>query len=223
MLNIDKTKITGGAFAIMTLWWSTVAFAESSGKKTEIEVDVSAVDAVVLNIPVGKLKVSGTTGQAIKAEVVVTCSKPGGAGCDNRAFEEIGWSSKLEEDLAQLALTPEGADEYNDFSVIVNVDVPKDKMLTINFDYGDLDLQGTNACLDVNVKAGNVRLGLKEKPLASANLKATFGDVSLTSSTGTIHGKRSKIVGAKLEWSKGEGICHVDAEVLTGNIELTLE
>lgn len=223
MLNI-KDRIVGSILIVIALSWSIMAFGELPGKKAEIEVDVSTVGTVVLDVPAGQLNISGTTGQTIKAEVVVTCSKDNGAECNKRVLEEIVWSIELEGDLARLRLIPEEADQYNDISIVASVGVPQDKMLTVNLDYGDLDLQGTNACLDVNVKAGNVKLGLQEKPLASANLKATFGDVSLTTSTGTVtRGKRSKIVGAKLEWRRDNGICHVDAKVRAGNIELNLE
>lgn len=222
MLHSQKRKILGGTVTVMALWCSTLAFGEPS-KKTAVELDVSTADAVIIHVPAGELNISGTTGQTISAEAVISCSKYKEGECSNGIFEEINWSSKLEGSLAQLDLTPSAGKQYDDISVVVNIGVPEDKTLTVNLDYGDLRLKGTNACLDVNVKAGNVELGLPEESLASANLKATIGDVSLTTQAGRISGRRSKIIGAKLEWDEGKGACHLQATVRAGNVELHLK
>lgn len=223
MLHIQKRKIPGGAVIVMALWCSTMVFAEPARKKTAVELDVSTADAVIIHVPAGELNISGTTGQTMSAEAVISCDKFKDGECKNSIFEEIRWSSKLEGGLAQLDLTPSRATQYDDISIVVNVGIPEDKTLTVNLDYGDLGLQGTNACLDVNVKAGNVELGLQEKSLASASLKATIGDVSLTTQEGRIPGRRLKIIGAKLEWDEGKGACHLHAKVRAGNVEVNLE
>lgn len=222
MLHTYKRKILA-VVPMMALWCSTLALSEPLEKKLDVEIDVSTVDAVIVNVPAGELNISETTGQTIEAEAVVTCNKRNDTECRNRIFEEIKWSANEDGGPARLNLTPPEADQYDDISVIVNVGIPQHKTLTVNLDYGDLRLKGTNACLDVNVKAGNLQLDLKEKSLASANLIATIGDVRLTTPAGTIPGKRSKIVGAKLAWNEGIGACHVQAKVRAGNIELNLK
>ncbi len=224
-MNINKSKIFGNILLVIILLIITlpisVAFGGSTGKHAE--VDVSAADAITLNIPVGQLRISGMTEPTIQAEAMITCNQHDGIKCNDDTLEDIAWSSSIEGGHAQLSLTPAKADQYDDLSIVVNVSVPEGKTLTVNLDYGDLELQGTNACLDVTVKAGNVKLGLREKSLASVDLKATIGDVSLTTATGTIHGKRSKIVGARLEWDEGVGVCQAHAKVSAGNIALTLK
>lgn len=223
MLRISNRKNIGGAVTVIALWCSAAAFGEPPERKTVVELDVSTADVVVVHVPAGQLNISGTTGQTINAEAVISCGKSKNGECNNRSFGKIQWSSKLKENHAQLDLTPSGANQYDDISIVVNVGIPRDKTLTVNLDYGDLRLNGTSACLDANVKAGNLQLSLEEQFLASANLKAAIGDVKLTTTAGTLPGRRSKIVGAKLEWDEGKGTCHLHAKVRAGNIDVNLE
>jgi len=221
MINmLSHNTLIGSAFALLTVFSSGFAFAKDAERTINLQEDVASAELVKISIPAGEVRITGTTGNSVTAEITAQCqSKKDKEDC-TKLLNELGWSKKTGATL-ELGVAPSGITKYDDINIKVKIGVPKDKKLEVSLHAGDLHIEGTSACLAADVNAGEISINLKESQLASAELKAKVGDVKLVTSKGATEGERSLLVGASLEW-KGAGACHTKANVLAGEARLTL-
>ncbi len=208
------------ALLLITATATTIA---SDQNKQTLQLDVSNAQSISLDIPAGKLVVQGVKGSKLQAEVKATCKdkKAEDPAACQALLNALNWSKKVDKN-AEIALIPTKITDYEDITVEVKITVPENKPLNVKLAAGELQINGTSACLTAEVNAGNLVINLKEAQLASALLKSKVGDVSLTTTTGEkISGDRAMLVGADLNW-KGKGSCHLKANLLAGEAQLIL-
>lgn len=212
-LKTHFTAVTLLAFAA-----SGSAFANDNQTSQRFEADVSQAQYISIDIPAGQVLVVGATGNKLLAEVKASCKQ--GRDCQ-AVLSDLGWSNKMGKG-AQLSLVPAKITRYDDIQIDIKISVPNDKPLNIIQAAGDLNIEGTSACVNASLNAGQLSLKLKESKVATAELHAKVGDAKLTDSRGqTGAGERSLLVGADLN-HKGSGSCPVKAEVMAGEVHLTL-
>lgn len=217
-LKTHSTAVTLLAFAIFGS-----AFASANQTSQRFEADVSQAQDITIDIPAGQVLVVGATGNKLLAEVKATCKqdKPIDRTNCQAVLNDLGWSNKMGKG-AQLSLVPAKITRYDDIQIDIKISVPNDKPLNIIQAAGDLSIDGTSACVNASLNAGQLSLKLKESQVAAAELHAKVGDVKLTDTKGqTRSGERSLLVGADLS-HKGSGSCPIKAEVMAGEVHLTL-
>ena len=215
-------KLTLGSMALLLITATATTIASDQNKQT-LQLDVSNVQSISLDIPAGKLVVQGVKGSKLQAEVKATCKdkKAEDPAACQALLNALNWSKKVDKN-AEIALMPTKITDYEDITIEVKITVPENKSLNVKLAAGELQINGTSACLTAEVNAGNLVINLKEAQLASALLKSKVGDVSLTTTTGEkISGDRAMLVGADLNW-KGKGSCHLKANLLAGEAQLIL-
>ena len=215
-------KLTLGSMALLLITATATTIASDQNKQT-LQLDVSNAQSISLDIPAGKLVVQGVKGSKLQAEVKATCKdkKAEDPAACQALLNALNWSKKVDKN-AEIALMPTKITDYEDITVEVKITVPENKPLNVKLAAGELQINGTSACLTAEVNAGNLVINLKEAQLASALLKSKVGDVSLTTTTGEkISGDRAMLVGADLNW-KGKGSCHLKANLLAGEAQLIL-
>lgn len=217
-LKTHFTAVTLLAFAI-----SGSAFANANQASQRFEADVSQAQDITIDIPAGQVLVVGATGSKLLAEVKATCKQDKQIDRPNcqAVLNDLGWSNKMGKG-AQLSLVPAKITRYDDIQIDIKISVPNDKPLNIIQAVGELSIEGTSACVNANLNAGQLNLKLKESELGSAELHAKVGDAKLTDVRGqTRSGERSLLVGADLS-HKGKGSCSAKADVMAGEVHLTL-
>lgn len=221
MFNISRNTIACGTLTLVMAFYSAIVFAADDERSITFQDDVSSLDVIKLNIPVGDVSISGTTGNNLTAVVTGSCKKDNREDC-YKVLKELNWSKKTG-GITEFALKPSGITNYNNMNMKVKLSVPNDKKLEIDVSAGELRIDGTSACLTATVNAGEIKINLKESQLASAELDAKVGDVKLISAQNHVtEGDRSLLVGASLEWNKGTGACHTKASILAGEAQLVL-
>ncbi len=219
MFSISRNTIIGSTFSLLAVL-SAAALATEGERNITWQEDVASAELIRLNVPVGDVEITGTTGTSVTAVVKASCEKEKRENC-LQLIKELGWSKKTG-NVTEFGLSPSGIMRYDHVSIGVKLSVPKDKKLEVNLSAGELRIAGTSACLTADVNAGEINIKLKEDQLASAQLSAKVGDVKLVTAKGdTIEGERSLLVGASLEW-KGTGACYTKASVLAGEAHLVL-
>jgi len=121
------------------------------------------------------------------------------------------------------AMTPNGAEKYNELQVEVAVQVPHNSELEVRLDYGELDIRDIAACITTVVNAGNVDIYYSQELASGVELYAKVGDVQLVTPEQTLSGQRANLVGARLQWQQAPGNCDLKASVDAGNIVVSLE
>ncbi len=211
------------SLALLSMSLSGVALANDNQKSQRFEADVSQAQDITIDIPAGQVLVVGSAGSKLLAEVKASCKqdkKVDKANCET-VLKDLGWSSKMGKGAA-LGLLPNKITRYDDIQIEIKISVPNDKPLNVIQAAGDLSIEGTSACVNASLNAGQLNVKLKESQLASAELHAKVGDVKLTDTQGkTRSGERSLLVGADLT-HKASGSCPLKAEVLAGEVHLSL-
>ncbi|MFO1389287.1 hypothetical protein [Cellvibrio sp.] len=211
------------AVTLLAFTISGTALANDNQNSKRFEADVSQAQDITIDIPAGQVLVVGATGNKLLAEVKASCKqdrKIDRANCES-VLNDLGWSNKMGKGAA-LSLIPNKITRYNDIQIDIKISVPNDKPLNIIQAAGELSIEGTSACLNANLNAGQLNLKLKESELGSAELHAKVGDAKLTDVRGqTRSGERSLLVGANLS-HKGNGSCSAKADVMAGEVHLTL-
>jgi len=215
-------KLTLGSSVLLLLTASVTTIASDQNKQN-LQLDVSSAQSISLDIPAGKLVVQGVKGSKLQADVKATCKdkKAEDPAACQALLNALNLSKKAGKNI-EIALVPTKVTDYEDITIEVSVSVPESKALNVKLAAGELQINGTSACLNAEVNAGDLSMNLKEAQLASAQLKAKVGDVNLTTATGEkISGDRSMLVGAELNW-KGKGSCVLKANLLAGEARLIL-
>lgn len=221
MFSISRNKIVYSTLSLLAVFSSAIVLAGEGERSITLQEDVTQAELIKLNVPAGEVEIVGTTGNSLTAVVTAICQKENQENC-YQLLKELRWS-KTTGKTAELALTPSGITRYDHVSLKIKIGVPQDKNLDINLSAGELRIENTSACINASLNAGQLNLKLKESQLASAELHAKVGDVKLTNPNGeTRAGERSMLVGAGLNWSKGTGACRAKAEVMAGEVHLTL-
>lgn len=221
MLSINYQKIICTSLTFASLFGSALAFAAEGERTVTLQEDVAKAELIRIHIPAGDVDITGTTGSNLTAVVTAICQQENRDSC-NQFIKELSWAKKVG-DVTELGLTPAGITKYDHVTIKVKIAAPNDTKLEVNLSAGELRITDTSACVMADVNAGELNLNLKESQLASAELNAKVGDVKLSTAKGTTEGDRSLLVGANLKWDKGTGACHLKANVLAGEVHLTLK
>lgn len=207
------------AFALLCS--TSVAMASESEFSKRIELDVSSAQELNVSIPAGKVKLVGTSGNMLVTEAKVRCKSPSVEKCQS-FLKEMEWSKKIGA-KTNLSLLPTSVTDYDAVNIDIKISVPSNRPLNVELTAGELSIENTSACVNANLKAGQLNLKLSEAQLAAAYLHAQVGDVKVTNVRGdTQKGERSLLVGAKLSFEEGKGSCRANAEVMAGEVHLTL-
>lgn len=222
MFTQNRTTIICYAFGLVSLFSCALANASDGERHITAQDDVTSAKLITLNVPAGDVLITGISGNTLSVDITASCKPIKDKDSCAKLLKELGWSKKVGA-ATEFGLSPSGITHYDDVTIQVKLSVPKDKKLEVNLSAGELRIQGTSACLNAEVNAGEIQITLPEAQLASAELVARVGDVNLTTAkTGRVAGDRSLLVGASLEWDKGTGSCHTKASVLAGEVQVTL-
>lgn len=221
MKTSHRQTIIYTSLTLLSAFSSVAVFATEVERQVTLQEDVARAELIRLNVSAGEVTITGTSGNTVTAEVTATCQEENKAACQ-KLLKELDWAKKTGS-TTELILAPANINRYNHISVKVKLAVPRDKNLEVSLSAGELNIEGTSACVTAEVNAGEINITLPEKQLASASLSTGVGDVNLKTAKGeSMSGERSLLVGAKLDW-KGNGICHAKVSVLTGEANLVLQ
>lgn len=222
MYHLTRKSLAVISLMLMTAVIGGPASAAEGERHLSFELDAAAAELIRLRVPAGEMEVVGITGDKVIAEATAVCEKAAQNACQT-LLNTMEWTQKSGS-ITELSLSPVGVSEYNDVKIKVKIGVPSAKYLEVNLGAGDLRISDTSACLIAELNAGQITISLAQSQLASASLSAMVGDAKLVYTNGeTLSGKRSALVGAKLEWDSGSGPCHTQAKVMAGEVKLTLK
>ncbi len=91
MFSISRNKIVYSALALAMALNSARAFATEGERNITLQEDVSTANLIKLNVPVGEVIVSGSTGNNLTAVATISCQKEKRENC-YQLLKELSWS-----------------------------------------------------------------------------------------------------------------------------------
>lgn len=207
-------------FAAAALLAALPAAADEVVVRT-LERQVSAADAsrIMLDFPVGDLRVEVGSGREVEIHVELECDSPGKTRCAEAAKKvEIAVSSgnKLK---VQLTGWPKSGDRGMEGNF--RVTVPRDLPLNAELGVGNMTISGLEADLNANLGVGDIMVVMPESAVAEVHVDTGVGDANLLAGGRSIDG--SGFVGKELDWTKGSGKAEVEVDCGVGEARIRLE
>lgn len=212
-----KTLVTALAFALGAM--ALAAYAKSPLKTQREAYPAAALRSVFLDVPVADVRIEGTTGTDVQAEMTVTCSKDTDA-CRQRA-EQVVLASTTKG--SELVLEVKGYSKRSSSGVEVELSLKVPSVLALRLDLGvgDVEIEGIEGALALDVGVGDVEASGKLAAVASVELETGVGEARLELPSGGP--EASGFVGKELAWTEGKGPSRWRLEVGVGDLEVRLK
>lgn len=212
-----RTLVT--ALVLMFGALALAAFAGSPVKTQKEAYPAATLRSVTLDVPVAEVRIEGTTGTDVQAEMTVTCSKDTDA-CRERA-EQVVLASTVKG--AELVLEVKGYSKRSSSGVQVelSLQVPSVLALRLDLGVGDVEIEGIDGNLNLDVGVGDVEVRGKLSAVASVEMETGVGDARLELPSGGP--EASGFVGKELAWTEGKGPSRWHLEVGVGDLEVRLK
>jgi hypothetical protein len=190
------------------------------GSPRNIQVAVPPTASVQLSLPPGDSVIEASEDGDLKADMQIRCGSETDA-CARHAAE-VQWKVASSDTRLELSFTPDSAFQFNNSDTTTHVWVPADRPVTVNMSAGELEIRRVSGCLDVDMSAGDISIEVPAASVRTAHLDANVGDASLATPDNSMEGRRRLLVGAEVNWDKGEGACALSVDLGAGDIEAKL-
>ena len=120
-----------------------------------------------------------------------------------------------------VGLSVEGGDlTLESLLVVVRL---RSRELAVNMTAGELHVSGVDACLSVDMGAGDVEIQAPADMVGRVALDAGIGDAHLSVGESSYEAPRSWLIGAELLWEQGTGPCDLVVDLQAGDINVSLD
>jgi hypothetical protein len=217
------------ASLVATLMLATLAAPALAERKVVVgeESKAFAVEGarrLKLDVPVGEIHVQAGGGDRIEARMELRCSS---------------FSRRCRERAAQLHLTPihsgddvslrlrgERGDDDGRRSQQPEIDlrltVPAALALFVDMGVGELDVDGVEGDVTVDLGVGEARLDLPESAVKSVALDVGVGEAHLSPRSHEAHREGFLFLGNEVDWREGTGRSRVTVDVGVGEAHVRL-
>ena len=187
------------------------------GPERTLEIAVDPSDVLDLDIPAGEVSIRGEDIASVSALARIRCPR------DSKRCAEWATDARLVStrngNRVRVAMNKKAK---MNAAVKLTILVPKDSPLRIRMGYGELDAQGMEDDVSVEMKAGEVSIGMPRTAVEEVRLAARFGDASIYDGERALEGRRPTLVGARVDWLEGPGEHSVDVRLRYGDVQVEL-
>ena len=175
---------------------------------------------VHVNFPIGELRVIPTDDSTVEFDIRVRCR-----GRAERDCEELANHLTLDshDSGSTLSLKVENYPKWHNqgFTVIGELRVPRSQAMRIEMGVGQLDIDGLQGDLDVDLGVGEADIRTTRASAANVSVEAGIGDATIRGAGGDL--ESSRFLGARASWSGGSGKADVRLHVGVGDATVRLE
>ena len=184
----------------------------------EREFDADGFQTLQLDIPLGEVRIDGSSDDRIEVEVIVECDWRK-KSCTKRA-EEIDLVSREWGD--RLVLEIEGMNKWRSIgmSLDVRVTAPAGMRLELDMGVGEVEIAHFENDVTVDLGVGELTVKMEESDVHSVDLDTGLGEANLRYKGGEL--EASGLFGNELRWNKGEGHADIRIEIGIGEIDVRL-
>jgi len=176
-----------------------------------------------LDVPVGEVHVQAGGGDRIEAKLELRCSTASGR-CRERAAELHLTPTRSGDDLSLRLRGYDGDDKRgrNHPEVDLVLTVPAALALSVDMGVGELDVDGVEGDVTVDLGVGEARLALPERAVRSVALDVGVGEARLSPRQDESHHSGFLFLGNEVDWRDGAGASRIVVDVGVGEAHVRL-
>jgi len=225
-MNIKKLAIV---FCTLSLASSCVTVYQGDkvaiGEPRILRLDVSPSDTLDFRFDVGEVTITGTDDEKMRAKMIVKCPE-----FDNKCAKhmaDIDFVSSTSAEGFSLSTNKHSAFKLSSFkfknaTIITRIEIPIVRQVNIQMTAGELDLKHVNACINIDMSAGEVNVEVLKENIASVDIDTGVGEASLNINGRKVREKRSLLIGGEIQWHGGNGDCHLKIDLQAGEATVKL-
>ena len=194
--------------------------AAGARRDTSAGIDLGSAEKVFVDFEVGELRIEVGKGQRVEVELDLRC-KSRSASCERR-LEEV--EIFLEQRGSKVVVSFEGLSKRlsNKFETECLVRIPAAARLSVDMGIGDLEIEGVERDIFVDLGIGQASLSLPERSVRSVYLDTGIGESKVWGSEGSITTSRPFLIGSEVEWESGPGKAEIVVDLGIGEIWVDL-
>ena len=182
-------------------------------------VRLEADDTLVLDFPVGELRVEGTSSQSVEVTVEIECSSLR-RRCQSAAEEiEIEIRQRGHRVIVEIDGWPRWG--TGGMKVKLEARVPRRTPLRVDMGVGQIQVRGLHANVSVDLGVGEVEVEMDADHVRSVTLDSGIGESSVAVNGSPVKNRRS-FLGAEIDWSEGTGTARIEVDLGVGAIDIDL-
>ncbi|HXT52008.1 MAG TPA: hypothetical protein VN811_13270 [Thermoanaerobaculia bacterium] len=185
---------------------------------------VESARRLKIDVPVGEVHVQAGGGDRIEASLELRCS-PLSRRCRDRAAQLHLTPNRSGDDISLRLRGPRGEDEGRSShrpEVDLRLTVPASLGLFVDMGVGELDVDGVEGDVTVDLGVGEARLDLPESAVRSVALDVGVGEAHLSPRAKEVHREGFLFLGNEVDWREGVGRSRVVVDVGVGEAHVRL-
>ena len=178
---------------------------------------------VSVDVPLGEVRVVGTTDGAVDARLRLTCDRD---------------TARCREQAARVHLRPRRSGSTLELEVVgmdrgrrsgasptphLELRMPAELGLQVELGVGEVDVRGLEGDVEIELGVGEVRVAMPEAAVADVSLDVGVGEASLLPRPQGTRSSRFLFLGNEVDWREGSGTARVTVEVGVGEATVKLE
>lgn len=218
MKKIAWTTLTIAAAALL---WTLPASADSDVVVRRFDKQFAVGDAqrVLVDVPVGELVIEGTNDRQVHLEVSLECDRREGQCAQIAKRVRVVYSTEGDEFAVRVKEWPKTRNKG--LQARVRVRVPRTLPLGADLGVGELRIENMAADVRADLGVGELSIKMPESAVATVDADTGIGDANLRA--GGRRFQSSGLIAKEINWSKGPGKAHVEADCGVGEISVTLD
>ena len=196
-----------------------------SARATVLETDsrtfpVTRQHRVRLEFPIGELRVIPSDESRVRFDLRVRCK-----GRSDERCEELANKLRLESDDTggTLSLKLDGYPKWHGkgFTAMGELRVPRALAVRIEMGVGQLEIEGLEGDLDVELGVGQAELRMPRAHVREVSVDTGIGDASISGAGAST--ASSRFLGTRVSWTQGRGTSDIRLHVGVGEGSVRLE
>lgn len=214
--------------AWMTLTVATAALLSTLPASADSDVVVRRFDKqlavgdakrVLVDVPVGEVIVEGTNDSQVRLEVSLECERKEGECAQLAKRVRVVYSTEDDELTLRIKEWPKTRNKG--LQARVRVLVPRALPLGADLGVGELRIEGMAADVRADLGVGELNITMPESAVATVDADTGVGDANLRA--GGRRYQSSGLIAKEINWSKGPGKAHIEADCGVGEISIALK
>ncbi len=195
-------------------------YGSPAGPEKSTSGSAKGVREIVIEIPVGSVSVTATSGSSVSASLEVRCDERKKSCL--RLAESVFLRQQIFEDRMFLRPSNQSKFAFRNSQSDYAIEVPENTPVRIIMGYGSLNVKGLRSDLTIDMSAGEVSVQAPLSEIRRVWADANFGDASLSGGGPGSQGERRLLVGAEADWRDGPGQHDIVIDLNAGDISVSL-
>jgi hypothetical protein len=206
--------------AVAALLSTVPAWADSDVvvRRFAKQLPLTDIEKVLVDVPVGEVRVEGWDGPQVDLEITLKCEERGGDCADLAQRVKVVYSRDDDQLVLRLKEWPKSRNKG--LQAHVHVRIPRGLPLKAHLGVGELSIAAFENNVDADLGVGELNITLPAASVGSVSADTGIGEANLTA--GGRHYESAGLVAREIDWNKGTGKSHVEADCGVGEINVQL-